>query len=67
MTISPAHPLGAWRTMTMIGAIALDGWRGFATIDAPTDGDVFAAVMNEKIVVGLVGSSSLTILATTLD
>ncbi|HVR01221.1 MAG TPA: IS630 family transposase, partial [Polyangia bacterium] len=31
---------GDWCTMTMICAIALDGWPGFVTIDAPTDGDV---------------------------
>jgi transposase len=40
---------GAWCTMTMIGAIALDGWRGFATIDAPTDGDVFLAFVEQQL------------------
>lgn len=41
---------GAWRTMTMIGAIALDGWRGFITIDAATDGDVFLAFVQQQLV-----------------
>jgi transposase len=35
--------------MTMIGAIALDGWRGFVTIDAPTDGDVFLAYVQQQL------------------
>ena len=40
---------GDWCTMTMIGAIALDGWRGFVTIDAPTDGDVFLAYVEQEL------------------
>ena len=41
---------GDWCTMTMIGAIALDGWRGFVTIDAATDGDVFRAFVEQELV-----------------
>src|SRR6266700_4180409 len=44
---------GAWCTMTMIGAIALDGWRGFVTIDAATDGDVFLAFVQQQLVPNL--------------
>ena len=33
----------------MIGAIALDGWRGFMTIDAATDGDVFLAFVQQEL------------------
>ena len=40
---------GAWRTMTMIGAIALDGWRGFLTLDAATDGDIFLAFVEQEL------------------
>jgi transposase len=40
---------GAWSTITMIGAIALDGWRGFITIDAATDGDVFLAFVQQEL------------------
>ena len=39
--------------MTMIGAIALDGWRGFVTINAPTDGDVFLAFVQQELVPNL--------------
>lgn len=44
---------GHWQTMTMIGAIALDGWRGFITINAPTDGDVFRAFVEQQLVPNL--------------
>jgi putative transposase len=44
---------GDWCTMTMIGALALDGWRGFVTIDAPTDGDVFLAYVQQQLVPNL--------------
>lgn len=44
---------GAWRTMTMIGAIALDGWRGFLTINTATDGDVFLAYVNQLLIPNL--------------
>ncbi len=37
----------------MIGAIALNGWRGFVTIDAPTDGDVFLAYVHQQLVPNL--------------
>ena len=40
---------GSWCTITMIGAIALDGWRGFVTIDAATDGDVFLAFVQQEL------------------
>ena len=40
---------GDWCTMTMIGALALDGWRGFITIDAATDGDVFLAYVEQVL------------------
>jgi transposase len=41
--------MGSWCTMTMIGALALDGWRGFATVDAATDGDVFLAFVEQQL------------------
>ena len=44
---------GAWRTMTMIGALGLDGWRGFVTVDAPTDCDVFLAFVEQQLVAKL--------------
>jgi len=41
---------GAWRTMTMIGALAVDGWRGFITINAPTDREVLLAFVEQELV-----------------
>lgn len=41
---------GKWQSITMLGAIALDGFRGFLTIDAPTCGDVFAAFVTAQLV-----------------
>jgi len=43
----------SWRTMTMIGAVALDGWRSFVTVDAATDGDVFLAFVQQALVLKL--------------
>jgi transposase len=40
---------GAWTTMTMIGAIGLDGFAGFMTIDAATDADVFRAFVLHEL------------------
>jgi len=44
---------GAWRTMTMIGAIGLNGWRGFLTVNAPTDSDIFFAFVRHQLVPNL--------------
>lgn len=40
---------GAWRTITMIGAIALNGWRGFLTVNAATDREVFRAYVQQLL------------------
>ena len=37
----------------MMGALALDGWRGFVTIDAPTDRDVLLAFVEQELVANL--------------
>jgi transposase len=44
---------GAWRTITMIGAIALNGWRGFLTVNAATDREVFKAYVQQLLVPNL--------------
>ena len=36
--------------MTMIGAVALDGWRSLITINAATDGDIFLAYVQQQLV-----------------
>ena len=41
---------GKWETVTMLGAIALDGFRGFMTIDAGTSTDVFRAFVVYELV-----------------
>lgn len=40
---------GNWKTVTMIGAIALDGFRGLMTIDAGTSSDVFVAYVEQVL------------------
>ena len=40
---------GSWKTVTMIGAIALDGFRGLMTIDAGTSTDVFLAYVEQVL------------------
>ena len=47
------HVCGKWETLTMLGAIALDGFRGFMTVDAPTDRDVFLAFVQQQLVPNL--------------
>lgn len=41
---------GCWETITMIGAIALDGFRGLMTINAGTSNDVFLAFVEQVLV-----------------
>jgi len=47
------HICGRWETITMLGAIALDGFRGFMTINAATSGDVFLAFVEQQLVPNL--------------
>jgi len=44
---------GSWETITMIGALALDGFRGFMTIDSGTSAEVFRAFVNHQLVPNL--------------
>lgn len=41
---------GAWRNVTMIGAIALNGFRGFMNIEAGTSCNVFRAFVEQQLV-----------------
>lgn len=36
--------------MTMLGAVGLEGFSGFMTVDAPTDGEVFRAFVLQELV-----------------
>jgi transposase len=40
---------GNWQTITMLGALALDGFRGFMTINAGTSSDVFLAYVQQVL------------------
>jgi len=40
---------GSWTTMTMLGAIGLDGFAGFMSINAATDADVFRAFVLHEL------------------
>lgn len=44
---------GSWETITMIGALALDGFRGFMTINSGTCADVFRAFVSHQLVPNL--------------
>jgi transposase len=39
--------------MTMLGAIALDGFRGFLSVDVPTNGDVFLLFVKHQLIPNL--------------
>jgi transposase len=41
---------GHWKTVTMLGAIGLDGFRGFLNIESGTSGDVFHAFVAHQLV-----------------
>ena len=41
---------GSWRTVTMLGAVALDGFRGFMNIESGTSSDVFRAFVERQLV-----------------
>lgn len=41
---------GRWETVTMLGAIALDGFRGFMTVNAGTGNAVFQAFVAHQLV-----------------
>lgn len=44
---------GKWETVTMLGALALNGFRGFMTIDAGTSTEVFEAFVCYELVPNL--------------
>jgi transposase len=44
---------GKWETVTMIGAMALDGFRGLMTVNAGTSNDVFQAFVVHELVPNL--------------
>jgi transposase len=51
--VEGAVPCGDWKTMTMLGAVRLEGVAALATVDAPTDTDVFHAFVHDALVPAL--------------
>lgn len=47
--VRDAVPAGHWRTLTLLGALSLRGVRAAMTIEAPTDGDVFLAYVEQVL------------------
>jgi transposase len=44
-----AVPAGRWRTLTLLGAVSVSGWVATMSIEAPTDGDVFLAYLEQVL------------------
>lgn len=51
--VSGAVPQGHWKTLTMIGALRLEGMAAAVTVDAATDTDVFGAFVHDALVPAL--------------
>ena len=47
--IGEATPAGHWRTLTLLGAITLEGMLASMTVESPTDGDVFLAFLEQVL------------------
>ena len=47
--VGEAVPQGHWRTVTMLAALTVSGLQAPMTIEAPTDGDVFLAYLEQVL------------------
>jgi transposase len=47
--VQDAVPAGHWRTLTLLAALGLRGVRAAMTVEAPTDGDVFLAYVEQVL------------------
>jgi transposase len=47
--VGEGTPCGHWRTLTVLGAIRTSGWVATMTIEAPTDGKIFRAYLEEVL------------------
>lgn len=47
--IREATPAGHWKTLTLLGAMTKDGMLASMTVDAPTDGEVFLAYLDQVL------------------
>jgi transposase len=51
--VAGAVPQGHWQTLTMIGALRLEGMAAAVTVDAATDTDVFGTFVHDALVPAL--------------
>lgn len=47
--IHEGTPYRRWRTVTLLGAVNVNGWQAVMTVEAATDGDVFLAYLREVL------------------
>lgn len=47
--IGEGTPAGHWRTLTLLGALTLEGMLASMTIESPADGDVFLAFLEQVL------------------
>ena len=47
--VHDAVPAGRWRILTLLGAVSASGWVATMTVEAPTDGDVFLAYLEQVL------------------
>lgn len=47
--VQEGTPGGHWRTLTVLGALTVDGLRALMTIESPTDGEVFLAYLEQVL------------------
>jgi transposase len=47
--VHDAVPAGHWRTLTLLAALSVRGVRAAMTVEAPTDGDVFLAYVEQVL------------------
>jgi Transposase and inactivated derivatives len=47
--IAEGTPAGHWRTLSLLGALTVEGMLASMTIESPTDGDVFLAFLEQVL------------------
>ena len=47
--VAEATPAGHWRTLTVLGALTVEGMLASMTIESPTDGEVFLAYLKQVL------------------
>jgi hypothetical protein len=47
--VGEGTPAGHWHTLTVLGALTLDGLLAVMTVESPTDGEVFLAYLEQVL------------------